>query len=79
MLFRSLNEHFAMLALAHKKMTLKEHHFRLFAHCLIKGLEDLLIEKMIPEARAALTRVCLEVGKRITQRAPLPGRRAKAA
>lgn len=70
-----LDDHFVMLARAHRGMNLRDDDFRLFATCLIWALEALTKEEMIREGRNALTRVCLEVGRRITR----PPRAKKAA
>jgi hemoglobin-like flavoprotein len=70
-----LDEHFIMLAKAHRGLGLGEDDFRLFATCLIRALEALTGEEMIREGRNALTRVCLEVGRRITR----PPKTRKAA
>jgi hemoglobin-like flavoprotein len=62
-----LDDHFLMLATAHRGLGLREEDFRLFATCLIWALEALTKEEMIREGRNALTRVCLEVGRRISR------------
>ena len=72
-----LDQHFVYLARAHQQLKLGEGDFRLFATCLVKALEELTEDKVIPEARNALTRVCLEVGRRIRGASP-PGKRKAA-
>jgi hemoglobin-like flavoprotein len=73
-----LDDHFLTLAKAHRGLGLKEDDFRLFATCLIRALEALTKEEMIQEGRNALTRVCLEVGRRISARPPKPRSRQAA-
>lgn len=74
-----LDDHFVVLARAHHGLGLSEEDFRLFAACLIKGLEDLTKEPVIREAQMAIIRLCLEVGRRIMAYMPHVPTRKKAA
>ncbi|MBL8645175.1 MAG: hypothetical protein JNK21_14680 [Rhodospirillaceae bacterium] len=74
-----LDKHFVRLGRAHQGLGLDDEDFRLFAACLIKGLEDLTKEPVIREAQVALIRLCLEVGRRMMSWMPLMPTRKKAA